>query len=144
MEKILLTTSVELLNDKFKFSGIARDNQPIQVDYNKPMGDGEGYTSLELFLISLSTCSASSIVFLVRKMNKTIKTLKVSAIGERRTEHPTCFSSITLSFDIYTDALPQEIDHAIKLSEEKFCPVWAMIKNNVEVKIGYTLNNISI
>lgn len=140
MDKVLLTTYVESLDEKFKYAGISRDNPKIQLDYNKPFGDGEGYTPLELFLISFSTCATSSIALVLRRMNHEVKSLKVNTVGERKVEHPTCFSKIILNIELDTNAEKTDIDKAIKISEEKLCPVWAMIKNNVEVEIEYNLN----
>ncbi len=142
MEKIILTTTAELIDDKVKFKALARENSAIQIDYNKPVGDGDGYTSLEIFLISLSTCVSTAVISLLRKMNKTVKSYKITANGERRTEHPTCFSEVNLHIDIETDAVEKEIERAIKLSEESICPVWAMIKNNVKVNIGYDISSL--
>jgi putative redox protein len=137
-----LTTSVELLDGKFKFSGVARNDDKLTIDYFPPYGSGAGFTSLELLLISLSTCVGSSVAMLIRKMNREIKTYKINAFGERREEHPTCFTKINLQFDLETNAEEEEIEKAISLSEEKYCPVWAMIKNNVEVKIEFNLVKI--
>ena len=86
-----LTAVATLINHKVKFSGISRDNEEIIIDYVKPVGDGDGYTSLELFLISLATCSGTSVLSLLRRMQKDVSGLKVSACGERREVHPTYF-----------------------------------------------------
>jgi hypothetical protein len=51
-----LTASVKLINDKLNFSGTVEGNTPISIDYISPLGDNLGYTSLELLLISFSTC----------------------------------------------------------------------------------------
>ncbi|HNR05238.1 MAG TPA: OsmC family protein [Bacillota bacterium] len=86
-----LTAVAALINDKVKFSGVSRDKKEIIIDYVKPIGDGEGYTSLELFLISLATCSGTSVSSLLRKMNKDVNGLNITTYGERREEHPTYF-----------------------------------------------------
>jgi putative redox protein len=135
-----LTATVTLINDKVKFSGISRDNDEIIIDYNKPIGDGEGYTSLELFLISLSTCSGTSVSQLLKKMQKDVSNLKVSAYGDRREEHPTYFKKILLHFELESkNAEDSDMDKAIKLSEGSICPIWNMIKNNVEISCEYEI-----
>jgi len=48
-----LKTSVVLLNKKAKFSCSADNKPEIIIDYTPPVGDGEGYTSLELLLLEL-------------------------------------------------------------------------------------------
>jgi putative redox protein len=135
-----LHASVELINNKVKFKGTAKSNDPVVIDYDAPLGDGEGYTSLELLLISLASCSASTVVSILRKMKKNVSGLRVNAEGLRRETHPTSFEKITLVFIVNSpDIVEPDIQKAIKLSEETFCPVWAMLKNNVEINSKYEI-----
>jgi putative redox protein len=135
-----IEVNVDLINQKLQFSGTAGDNPAIITDYIPPLGDGQGYTSLELFLISLASCSASTVVSLLRKMRKNISGFRVNAKGIRRDQHPTSFEKIWLEFIITSpDAGDEEIHKAIQMSEEKYCPVWAMVKNNVEVIAEYKI-----
>lgn len=91
-----LTVTADLINDKVKFSGVSRYNQEIIID----SVDGEGYTPLELFLMSLATCSGMTLALLLRKMYKDISQLKVIASGERRATYPTYFKSIHIIFEL--------------------------------------------
>jgi len=135
-----LTAVATLINDKVKFSGISMDNPEVIIDYVKPIGDGEGYTSLELFLISLATCSGTSVLSLLRKMQKDVSGLKVFANGERREQHPTYFKKILLHFELQSkDAETSNMEKALKISEESICPVWNMVKNNVEISFTYDI-----
>jgi putative redox protein len=63
-----LQAAVELINNKVKFKGTAKSNIQVFIDYNQPIGDGEGYTSLELLLLSLASCSATSVLTLLRRI----------------------------------------------------------------------------
>ena len=133
-----LEAVVELLNQKVKFKGIADSKDPIIIDYIPPVGDGEGYTSLELLLLSFSSCSATSVLSLLRKMKKNITGFKVNAKGIRREIHPLSFEKINLEFIINSgDTTETDVNKAIQLSEETYCPVWAMLKNNVEINTAY-------
>ena len=49
-----LLTSIHLVNEKLHFEGRVEGNDPVSIDYTPPPGDNLGYTSLELFLLSLS------------------------------------------------------------------------------------------
>ncbi len=135
-----LTGIATLINGRVKFSGVSRNNEEIIIDYVKPIGDGEGYTSLELFLLSLATCSGTSISLLLRKMRKDVSGLKITAVGERKEEHPTYFRKIIMHFELQSkDAEAPDIEKAIKISEEGICPVWNMVKNNVEISYDYEI-----
>lgn len=138
-----LTASASLINEKVKFKGVSRSNPEIIVDYVPPIGDGEGYTSLELLLVSLASCSGTSIALLLRKMRKDVSGLKINAKGDRREQHPTYFEKINLEFILESrDAEDSDIEKAIKISEEQLCPVWNMLKNNVEISCEYKIVRI--
>lgn len=138
----VIETKVTLINEKIKFSGTSKDNPEIIIDYSPPLGDGEGYTSLELLLISLSSCISSTVVSILRKMQKEIKGFSVTAKGVRRDEHPTVFESIDLKFNLNSpDAKDENIRLAIEKSEEKYCPVYAMLKDSVKITNQYDIIN---
>jgi putative redox protein len=126
--------TASLTNEKIQFTGKARNNPEVICDYFPPFGDGEGYTGLELLLMSLAVCSGTSIVGLIRKFGKNVSGLTISAKGDLKEEHPKAFSRIYLAFTVASkDATNEDIQLAIRKSEEKICPVWSMIRNNVEV-----------
>jgi putative redox protein len=136
-----LHTSATLISRKVKFECTSRDNPAVVVDYTAPIGDGEGYTSLEMFLVSLSTCAGSSMALLLRKKRFAITGLTVKATGERRTEHPTCFHTILLEFGFVSPDLTDEaVWEALALSEQSICPVWAMVKGNVVINTRFSIN----
>ena len=135
-----LEITVNLTNQKVQFIGVSKSNSPITFDYGPPLGDGQGYTGLEMLLMSLAACSGTSIVVLLRNMKKNISGFKINGRGIRRAEHPTSFQKIFLEYTLNSkDAEDKHIQEAIRLSEEKYSPVWAMVKNNVEVVTEYKI-----
>lgn len=128
-----LTASISLINNKLLFNGTVEGNQPVKIDYVPPFGDNMGYTSLELLLLSLSSCVASGILVILRKMNKSIINFDIQSKGFRKEEHPTCFKTIVLTINIESSNISEdEMKKAIGLSD-KICPVLAMLKGNVEI-----------
>ncbi len=135
MEAVLTLT-----NEKVQFTGKTRTNSAVTMDYFPPLGDGQGYTGLELLLMSLAGCSGTSVLYLLRKMGKDIEGFDVKASGTRRDQHPTCFRNIRLEFTVTSrDAKDADIQKAIRLSEESICPVWAMLKNSCEIEASHRL-----
>jgi putative redox protein len=129
-----LSVAVELVNEKVRFSGVARGLPPLSADYFPPLGDAQGYTGLELLLLSLAACSATAVVPLLRRMKKTVASFRVNASGVRRSQHPTSFERIDIEFVLGSpDAALADLQEAVQLSEKTFCPVWAMLKGNVEI-----------
>jgi putative redox protein len=138
-----LEASLSLVNSKLHITGQAGNFEPIDTDYIPPYGDGMGYMPLQLFLISFGACVAGSVLTILRRMQKNIGFFDMKIIGMRRTEHPTSFSEITAEYIITSkDITEADVRKALALSEQSFCPVWAMIKGNVEVKSIITIKNI--
>jgi len=129
-----LKASIKLINDKLHFEGNVEGNQPVSIDYVPPLGDNLGYTSLELLLLSLSSCLGSAVLLFLRRMNKTITGFSINAHGIRKEDHPTCFKTINLEININSkDCNLDDLNKVIKMAEDTYCPVWAMVKGNVEV-----------
>ena len=136
----VVEVTMDLTNQKVRFSGTAGSNPAILCDYSPPLGDGMGYTGLQLLLMSLAACSATSVVALLKKMRKSLTGFHVDAKGLRREEHPTSFESISLDFTVNSpDAGEADVRKVIQLSEESVCPVWAMLKNSVEIKTEFRI-----
>ena len=135
-----LEASLSLVNSKLHITGRAGNFEPIDTDYIPPYGDGMGYMPLQLFLISFGACAAGAVLTLLRRMQRNIDAFDMKVSGIRRTEHPTSFSEIAVEYIITSrDVTEEDVLKALALSEQSICPVWAMIKGNVEVKSIITL-----
>ena len=134
-----LLANIKLINNKLHYHGTADKNPPVSIDYIPPLGDNLGYTSLEVFLLSLSSCIASAVLTLLRKMKKEIKGFEINSRGIRKQEHPTGFCKIYHEIIINSENLTEEEVQKILAISEGICPVWSMIEGNVEVE-----NNVKI
>ena len=142
MGKNILKATAELVNRRAKYLCRAGGQPPVTVDYIPPFGDGEGYTSLELLLLSLASCYATSVKgILTASMQKEVSALKVGINGTRREQHPTGFREINIYLDIQSDSVScDDMDAAIRLSEDTVCPVYSMLKGSTEIMVEYGIN----
>jgi putative redox protein len=135
-----LEVTVNSTNQKLGYTGALRSHPTIPIDYIPPLGDGQGYTPLELLLMSLGSCSGGTIGLLLRKIGKTVSGIKVNTKGIRREQHPTSFQKIFLEFIVHSnDVKDADMQKAIKLAEESVCPVWAMVKGNAQIITEYKI-----
>lgn len=131
---------LRLVNDRVKFTGTADNNQPVSIDYIPPLGDNSGYTSLELLLLSLSSCVGTSVLTFLRRMHKTISAFEVKSGGIRKEEHPTGFKTISLDIILTSpDVTDDDMHKVIKMTEDTYCPVWSMLKGNTEVEVSFKI-----
>ena len=134
--------TIRLINDNVQFTGVSEANpdHPVTIDYVPPLGDGMGFRGLELFLLSFGGCSATAVVALLRKMGKTISGFEVRAKGIRSEKPPIKFEKIFIEFILKSgDTKETDLQKAVQLAEQSVCPVWQMIKNNVDVVPEYRI-----
>lgn len=126
---------MRLINESVRLRADVEGKPSLEIDSAPPYGAGDTLSPMELFLTSLCGCSGGTVLALLNKMRKTILSFSMEAEGTRLQEPPTRFSAITLKFKLVSpNTTEEEFKKIIRLTEEKYCPVWAMIKNTVEVE----------
>jgi putative redox protein len=117
----------------------------VVLDGSEEFGGHEAATKpMELLLISLAGCTAMDVISLLNKMRVNFKDLRVRVEAKQKDEHPKVFTSINLEYIIYGNNLKNEkIEMAINKSQEKYCPVTAMLKENVSIKYSYKVIPLS-
>jgi putative redox protein len=121
-------------DDKMRFLGRTRDNPPVWIDYIPPVGEGAGYLPMELLLLSFSTSAAQTLLGVLRKMSQKITAMEVQAKGTRSDELPGLFIKIELEFTIQGERIdPRLVDKGIEMTQEKYCPIWTMLKKSVPI-----------
>ena len=134
-----LTATVSL-QEKVHFTGQAHTDHRVSIDYPAPLGDDDGFMPLELLLLSVAACSGQTVSRILDRMKQPMTAMKVQAIGRQRDEHPMLFTEIQLEFVVQgTHIEPSAIDRAIKLSEEQYCPVWAMLNGGTRLMSSYRI-----
>lgn len=136
-----LSATINLVNDRLLFEGIVEGNSPITIDYIPPFGDNLGFTSLELMLLSLSSCIGTAILVMLRRQGKIIQHFSIKSEGKRRQTHPTSLEEINLYIEIKALGLTSEEMNKTISMINGVCPVWDMIKEKTNVIIHYQITN---
>ena len=137
-----IIASVRLINDRLNFIGEVGENTPVSIDYIPPLGDNQGYTSLELFLLSLTSCLGSSVLTFLRRMEKSVTGCEIHALGLRKATHPTGFEKINITINIKSNNVTDsDMLKVVKLSEDTYCPVLSMLKEDIVVDINFDIDN---
>ncbi len=134
-----LKTSV-VFGEKLKATGKGHTDREVAIDYFKPLGDDTGFTSLELLMVSLCSCTGHVTKMILEKMQKRVEGMEVRAVGKRQEEHPTVLTDIRLFFQFKGGTVDgPSIEKAVSVGEENLCPVWAMLKNSVSITWEYAI-----
>jgi putative redox protein len=93
-----------------------------------------------MILTSLAVCAGGTLSLLLERMKQPFTGLMVEARGQRRDEHPTILTEISLEFVIAgagTD--PERVAQALKVAEEQLRPVWAMLKPGTPIMAAFEI-----
>jgi len=111
-----------------------RSGKTVEVDFAKEGQPIAGFTPLELLLASLCGCSGQVVVGLLARMGQDVQGLTVRARGTKRDVHPTVLVAVELLFEFRGGKVDgASVEKALALSEDRFCPVWVMLRASVPI-----------
>ncbi len=100
------------------------------------------FTPMELFLVSLAGCTAMDVQYILERQRQRIKHLIITASGKRRDDDPRSYESIDLEYEVAGEDIRKDaLERAIRLSQEKYCSVRAMVKDSVKLNITYRISD---
>lgn len=112
-----------------RFDGRAGSGHEIKVDGDKKAGN----SPMELVLIGLCGCTGYDVVSILRKKREPFTGLEVRAEAERAAQPPTVYTKIKLIYRVSGNVSQKAVEDAVKLSEDKYCSVAAMLKQTAEI-----------
>ena len=102
-----------------------------------PVGE-EGYRPMELVLVALAGCMGVDLSHILSKKRQKVQDINIKVVGRRRDEHPRVYEDIELEVEVYGEDINQKaVEDAVKLSVEKYCSVYAMLRNSVNIRIKW-------
>jgi putative redox protein len=116
-------------SDNQRFTGIADSGHSIIVDGNKAGGN----SPMELVLIGLCGCTGYDVVSILKKKREPLTGLEVRAEAERAPDPPSVYTSIRLIYRIGGKVSRKAVEDAVRLSEEKYCSVSAMLGKTAKI-----------
>jgi putative redox protein len=120
-----------LWTDKERFLGEASSKHAIVVDAG---AEKSANSPMELVLIALCSCTGSDVVGILRKKREPFTSLEVHATGERAADFPQVYTSIRLTYRVGGNVTHEAMEHAVRLSKEKYCSVSAMLEKTVTIE----------
>ena len=95
----------------------------------------------ELLLQALAGCTAMDCAMIIEKSRKKIDRFWVDVSAREAETQPKVYTKIHLTYNFYGSGLTDAIvERAIKLSEEKYCRVHAMLHKAAVITSSYNLN----
>src|SRR5258706_2393877 len=94
---------------------------------------------MELLLVALGACTATDVVSVLAKKRQKLDSLEVEVSGERAAEPPTVWVKLGIVYKLRRLLDENAVQHAIQLSEEKYCSVAAMLRKTATITYRYEI-----
>ena len=122
---------------QFQFEGKGNGGIAVAMD-----GDGRtGNSPSELVLIALCGCTAYDIVSILQKKREPFTGVEVSAEAEKAQQSPRVYTAIKLLYRISGKVTRKAAEDAVRLSEEKYCSVAAMLNKTARITYEIQLDS---
>ncbi len=127
--------------DGLVFIGKAGSNHWVPMDGPSMFkGYEAGTHPFELVFIGLGGCTGMDVVTLLAKKKVKYDRFEIKIRVERATEHPKVATKIHLEYLFHGKGInPAEVENAIRLSQDIYCPVCAMLKKVAPVNWTYKI-----
>ena len=93
--------------------------------------------------MGLCGCTGMDIISILQKMKKDVRHLSVEADAERAEEPPKVYTRIHLKYRVEGKAVDAaSVGKAVKLSEDKYCSVGAMLRKVVPITSEFEIVSV--
>jgi putative redox protein len=117
--------------DGERFVANASSGHAIVIDSDRERNTAAG--PMEMVLMGLCACTATDVVSILRKKREPFVGVNVRAEAVRATEAPTVYTAIKLIYTVSGQVSRKSVEDAVRLSEEKYCGVSAMLKCTAKI-----------
>jgi putative redox protein len=125
-----MTSNTVHLNWNPEEQFVLSDNDNHQIVMKKP----KGVKPSDLMSMALIGCSSYDVVEILQKQKQDLRELKVTADSIQDETPPWRFRKIHIHYQAVGKGIdPDKLGRAIEISEEKYCSVYATLKDAVEI-----------
>lgn len=128
-------------NGKMAFTGTADSGHDVLMDANSKVGgENGGSRPTELVLMGLGGCTAMDVISILGKMKQNVTDFEIKLHADKTETHPKIFKDIVIEYVLTGHSLDRDaVEKAVKLSEEKYCSVQAMLRKAADIDIKVTI-----
>jgi putative redox protein len=118
-----------------QFIAVGPSGHAVPLDSNRESNTAPG--PMELLLLALGACTATDVVEILKKKRQKLEALEVEVAGERAKEPPTVWTKLEIIYRLRGKLDEKSVQHAIQLSEEKYCSVAATLRKTATITFRY-------
>ncbi|RPI19096.1 MAG: OsmC family peroxiredoxin [Ignavibacteriae bacterium] len=137
-----MRTKVNWIN-KYHLEGETETGHFIHMDSAPAGEETKGPTPKELLLQALAGCTMMDVSLILEKSRKHVDKFWIDVEADTAKEHPRVFTRIHLKYNLIGQDLDNKtVERAIELSRERYCSIYGMLQENVDITYSYELFSI--
>lgn len=102
-------------------------------------GNEKAMTPMKALLASLGGCTGIDVLMILQKMRENVKEVNVYLDYERAKDYPKIYTKIHIKYVVVGNVRRESVEKAIRLSEEKYCSISAMLSKSTEITRSYEI-----
>ncbi len=128
-------------NGGMQFEGTADSGHKLILDSSPEVGGADsGFRPMELMAISLAGCTAMDVISILRKKRQEVTGFEVKVDAPRAKDHPHVFTEMKVTYVLRGRGIDAaSVERAMQLSEEKYCPAQAMLRQAAPIVLAYEI-----
>lgn len=136
--------TLDRINDQFQLEAKGASGNKVLLD-NQAMDEIKGVSPMELMLMSVASCNAMDILYVLKKQRQLVDSYRVEAEATRkevRKAQP--FDTIHVSIFLEGDILPAKALRAASMSFNDYCSASLTLEGCVKITYNMYLNGVKI
>ena len=140
-----MNVSISQING-ISFVGKGDTNHWVVIDGPEEFGGSEaGSRPKELLLMALGGCTGSDVVSILKKKRVPFDSIDINVEADVADDFPKVFTKIHVEYVFYGNSLDTiDLERAIDLSQNKYCPITAMIEKACPISHSYKIKEKKI
>jgi len=103
-------------------------------------GKNRGAGPMEYLLVGLAGCTGMDVLDILKKKRQHVTGLEIHVEAERAEGTPAVYKEIEIVYTVRgKDITPKVVEHAIHLSETKYCSVGIMLGKTAKIKTRFEI-----
>lgn len=123
------------------FTGKADSNHWVMMDGSIAEGGNAAATSpKELVLLGLGGCTGMDVASILKKKRVRLEDFEIRITAEEAEDFPRIFTKIEIEYVFRGNNIQaRDVEHAIQLSQTKYCSVTAMLRKSASISHKYRI-----
>ena len=126
------------------FIGTADTGFEVRMDASEASGGhNSGFRPTELLAMGTAGCTGMDVISILRKKRAEVKGLEVRVHVDQAETYPHVFTKMQIEYVVTGHNIKRaDVERAVELSKEKYCPCIAMFKQVMEMEYRITIHEV--